>query len=126
MRLEVEHIAVAKDGMTIEARCTPADARVSAAQAKAALDKLPNLARHVCVNPNGKTFADDIEGTRPAHLLEHVTIELMAQEHGSGDGLMGHTSYAQERGVMIVKLTYKDDIIALRCIKEACAFVNAL
>ncbi len=126
MRLDVEHIAVAKDGITLAVRCEPPHARVSAAQAQEALRRLPNLARHVCVNENGQTFGDDIAGTQPAHLLEHVAIELMAREHGSGSGLMGHTSYADDKGVMLVKLTFRDDIVALRCIKRACDFVNAL
>ena len=126
MRLDVEHIAVGKDGMTLEVRCTPVDARISPAQAQEALRQLPNLARHVCVNEQGDTFGSDIVGTQPAHLLEHVAIELMAQEHGSGKRLMGHTSYAPQAGVMLVKLTYKDDLVALRCIKQAAAFVNSL
>lgn len=126
MELGVEHIAVAKDGMTLEVRVSPWNARVSADQAACALQRLPNLARHVCVNEHGETFGDDVAGTEPAHLLEHVAIELMAREHGSGEGLMGHTSYTDERGLMLVKLTYKDDIVALGCVKKAVAFVNSL
>ena len=126
MELKIEHIAVAKAGMTLEVRTCPWDARISKAQADNALRLLPNLARHVCVNEKGETCGDDVVGTQPAHLLEHVAIELMAQAHGSGKGLMGHTSFLEERGLMLVKLTYKDDIVALDCIKRAVAFVNSL
>lgn len=126
MELKIEHIAVARAGMTLEVRTRPWDARVDEAQAQRALRLLPNLARHVCVNEKGEVFADDIVGTEPAHLLEHVAIELMAQAHGTGKGLMGHTSFSEERGLMLVKLTYKDDIVALDCIKRAVSFVNSL
>lgn len=112
--------------MTLEVRVFPSDARVSASQAREALALLPNLARHVCINEHGETFGDDIVGTQPAHLLEHVAIELMAQRHQSGAGLMGHTSYADERGLMLVKLTYRDDLVALECVKEAVELVNSL
>lgn len=112
--------------MTLEVCVTPSSARISASQARGALALLPNLARHVCVNEHGETFGDDIVGTQPAHLLEHVVIELMAQSHQSGEGLMGHTSYADERGLMLVKLTYRDDLVALKCVKEAVELVNSL
>lgn len=112
--------------MTLEVRVFPSDARVSASQAREALALLPNLARHVCINERGETFGDDIVGTQPAHLLEHVAIELMAQRHQSGAGLMGHTSYADERGLMLVKLTYRDDLVALECVKEAVELINSL
>ena len=112
--------------MTLEVRVFPSDARVSASQARGVLAVLPNLSRHVSVNEHGESFDDDIVGTQPAHLLEHVAIELMAQAHQSGAGLMGHTSYADERGLMLVKLTYKDDVVALRCVKEAVELINSL
>lgn len=125
MELTLEHIAVEKHGISLELRCRPADARVSARQAGEALRLLPNLARHVCVNGRGSTFGEEIEGTEPAHLLEHVAIELMAREHG-GEGLMGHTSHAGEPGLMVVKLTYADDLVALGCVKRALELVNSL
>lgn len=124
MRLSIEHITVEASGITAETRVEPAGARVEEEQAQRALAALPNLARHVCVNEHGETFGDEIAGTEPAHLLEHVAIELMAQAHGSGEGLMGHTSYTDERGLMVTKLTFRDDLQALACIKRACALVN--
>ena len=126
MRLSIEHIAVERAGISFELRCEPASARVSAAQAEQALRLLPNLGRHVCVNEKGDCFADEIVGTEPAHLFEHVAIELMAREHGSGEGLMGHSSHIGEPGLMAVKLTYADDLVALSCAKRALVFVNGL
>ncbi len=126
MQLSIQHITVEASGITVETRISPAGARVGVAQAQQALHELPNLARHVCVNEHGDTFGSEIEGTEPAHLFEHVAIELMAQEAGGGEGLMGHTSYTDKRGLMLTKLTYKDDLLALACIKRACAFVNML
>lgn len=126
MRLAVEHIAVEPSGITVETRIEPSSARITAHQAQRALELLPNLARHVCVNDKGDTFGADISGTEPAHLFEHVIIELMAQEHDDGAGLMGHTAFTDERGLMETKITFRDDIVALACIKRACAFVNEL
>ena len=127
MRLTVEHIAVEPSGITVETRLEPSSARITAQQAQRALELLPNLARHVCVNDKGETFGAEISGTEPAHLFEHVVIELMAQEHGGdGAGLMGHTAFTSERGLMETKITFRDDIVALVCIKRACWFVNEL
>lgn len=126
MRLSIEHIAVERAGIGFELRCVPAGARVSPAQAQRALALLPNLGRHVCVNERGDCFADEIAGTEPAHLFEHVAIELMAQARGSGEGLMGHTSHTGEPGLMAVRLTYADDLEALACAQRALEFVNGL
>ena len=112
--------------MTLEIRVSPWDALVTQRQASKVLETYPNLARHVCVNEHGNTFGDDIAGTWPAHLLEHLAIELMAQAHGSGEGLMGHTQLTDEKGLAITKLTFKDDIVALRCVKDAVAVINGL
>ena len=126
MQLAIEHIRVERGGVYAELRCRPARARVSAEQARAALELLPNLARHVCVNEKGDSFGDDIVGTEPAHLVEHVAIELMAQHHGSGEGLMGHSSHTGEPGLMLVKLVYRDDLVALECLSRAVELVNGL
>ena len=40
---------------------------------------IPEIADHVCVNENGKSFQDCMGHTETAHLLEHVTIELLAR-----------------------------------------------
>lgn len=126
MRLAIEHIRVERGGVYAELRCRPARARVSADQARAALELLPNLARHVCVNEKGDSFGDDIVGTEPAHLVEHVAIELMAHRHGGGEGLMGHSSHTGEPGLMLVKLSYRDDLVALECLSRAVELVNGL
>ncbi|MGN0072782.1 MAG: hypothetical protein ACI36W_03170 [Coriobacteriales bacterium] len=126
MRLSIEHIAVERTGISFELRCVPANARVTPRQAQQALELLPNLGRHVCVNDKGDCFADDIVGTEPAHLFEHVAIELMARERGSGEGLMGHSSFTGEPGLMAVRLSYMDDLEALACAQRALELVNGL
>lgn len=85
------------------------------------LSALPGLARHRCENDTGARFVDEARDTELAHLLEHVTFELMAQS-GSPRTLKGETVWdfpRDGRGVFRVKLEFDCDLVALAALKEA-------
>lgn len=126
MHLMIEHIGSDEEGILVETRVEPACARITAAKAAAFLEKYPNLAHHVCVNEQGGSFGDDIVGTEPAHLMEHLVIELAAQELASGEGLMGHTAFAEEPGMMITKIVGVDAAVLKRCVHQAVQTINKL
>lgn len=52
---------------------------------------LPHLAEHACIGDAGTTFKDAMGNTELAHLLEHVTVELLAQTDLAGDMPAGRT-----------------------------------
>lgn len=126
MHLVIEHIDSEEEGILVETRVEPAHARITAAKAAAVLDRFPNLVHHVCVNDKGGAFGDDIIGTEPAHLMEHLAIELAAQEVNSGKGLMGHTSFTDEPGVMTTKIAGVDAATLGRCVQRAAQTINEL
>lgn len=92
----------------------------------AVLGSLPGLRGHRCDNSLGKTFADELEGTEIAHLVEHAALEIMALA-GSPDTLRGRTSWdfaADGPGVFHVRLDHDHDLVAigsLRCASELVA-----
>lgn len=89
---------------------------------------LPGLARHTCENEAGKSFLVELHDTETAHLLEHVTCELMALA-GSPRSLRGETSwdFARDgRGVFRVRLQFDSDLVALGALKEAVSVVEWL
>ena len=69
---------------------------------------MPELRDHVCLGDESGVFGDVMGDTELAHLLEHVTVELLARTDVAGDIACGQTSEVGER-------TYK---IVLKCIDD--------
>jgi hypothetical protein len=96
--------------------------------ARTALDALPGLRGHRCVNGVGLGFAEELEDTEIAHLVEHATLEIMAMA-GSPETLRGATSRdfaADGPGVFRVSVAWDDDLVALGALRCACALVGAI
>ena len=93
-----------------------------------AISLMPGLRGHRCDNGEGLTFVEELADTEIAHLLEHVTVELMALS-GSPDTLAGRTVWdfaADGRGVFHVRIEYDDDLVAIGALSEASAIVDRL
>ena len=52
---------------------------------------LPHIIDHACLGDHGKTFKEAMGDTELAHLIEHVTVELLAQTNIAGDVTYGRT-----------------------------------
>lgn len=77
--LDIRHITVRAGALDLQVACPLELLHVDERLAHALLDRLPNLAHHVCVNGRGETLADELLGTELPHVLEHVIIELQGQ-----------------------------------------------
>ncbi|MCL2503009.1 MAG: hypothetical protein FWE94_00100 [Coriobacteriia bacterium] len=95
--------------------------------AERALQLLPGLGRHRCLSRHRRDagasccFAEELRDTEIPHLLEHLTIELLALA-GSPRSLPAHTAwdFAHDgRRVFRVWVACDDDVVALRALKEA-------
>lgn len=80
---------------------------------------LPHIVEHVCLGDAGNTFRDAMGDTEIAHLLEHVTVELLAQTNLAGDISAGRTwvDEVDDRTYQI-ELACPDDVLvagALSC-----------
>ena len=82
------------------------------------LDLMPDLADHVCLGDSAPRFGDVMENTELAHLLEHVTVELLARTDLAGDVTSGQTAEAGER---TYKLTFAcpDDVLVAGALSSA-------
>ena len=129
--LRIESIEVGEHSIEALARVTdPALMRTSSrpSLAEKALSLLPDLARHRCDNDANKRFVDEMRDTETPHLLEHITVELMALS-GSPRNLPAHTEWDFARdgkGVFRVVLDYDFDLLALRALKDANTVVDWL
>ena len=107
-----------------------ADLRTSAVPELPArsVELLPGLERHHCDNDAGARFVEELRDTETPHLLEHVTVELMALA-GSSRSLRARTAWDFDRdgsGVFRVHIHFDDDLVALGALREASGIVDWL
>ena len=101
--------------------------RTDAALAARAAAAFPDLPRHACVNDRGSTFSAVMDDTPLPHLLEHLVISLMLRDDATPAHAVhvGTTEWLNEaEGLARVEVTYTDDLVALRALRDATAFLN--
>ena len=124
----VDRVAVGAGSIRCEVRLAPGEPHLTSPELmRRGLVEFPNLALHACVNEAGPCFGDIMDRTPIPHLFEHLVIDLQAR--GSRDGgavFVGTTEWTdRELGMARVEVSFKDDLAALRAIKEAAAFLDA-
>lgn len=74
---------------------------------------LPHIVEHACLGDAGETFRDAMPDTEIAHLLEHVTVELLAQTDLAGDMPAGRTWIADDDDsrTYTIELACPDDVL---------------
>lgn len=81
---------------------------------------LPDIIDHACLGDEGETFKDAMGATELAHLLEHVTIELIARTGLAGDISCGRTwEVTGEDRTYDVQLSCPDDVLVASAISSA-------
>ncbi len=79
---------------------------------------MPQLRDHVCLGDSSQSFGDVMGDTEIAHLLEHVTVELLARTNIAGDITSGQTAEVGERTYEI-SLTCTDDVLVTGALSSA-------
>ena len=79
---------------------------------------MPQIADHACVSEQGDTFRDALGDTELSHLLEHVTVELMARL-GVEDVSAGNTAPTAEERVWDITLSCPNDVLTLGALSSA-------
>ena len=82
------------------------------------LGLMPGLAYHACLGDASASFGEVISDTELAHLLEHVTVELLAQTNIAGDISSGQTVEVAERAYEIT-LSCPDDVLVAGALSSA-------
>ena len=107
----IAHVRIDDDGPLMTSEDLEGTARV--------YRLLPHIVEHACLGDAGETFRDAMGDTELAHLLEHVTVELLAQTDLAGDMPAGRTwvDEVDDRTYQI-ELACPDDVLvaaALSC-----------
>lgn len=79
---------------------------------------MPPIVDHACVCEHGDTFRDALGDTELAHLLEHVTVEIMARM-GVEDVSAGNTVAADEERTWDITLSCPNDILVVGALSSA-------
>ena len=92
---------------------------------KRLLELLPGLSEHLCLGDADARFGLVAEDTEVAHLLEHVTVELLALTNLAGDVTSGKTSLVDSRrGLYEIILACPDDVLVAASLSSAVWLLN--
>ena len=82
------------------------------------IELMPEISAHVCLGDAGPHFGEVVADTELAHLLEHVTVELLARTDIAGDISCGRTIQTGERSFE-VELSCPDDVLVTGALSSA-------
>ena len=86
---------------------------------------MPSIVDQACMGDGGTVFRDVMGDTEVAHLLEHVTLELLARTNLAGDVSVGRTWLVDEpRRLYDVQLACPDDALVAGALSSAVWLVN--
>lgn len=131
--VRVERIEVHRGHLICRASFPDAPRTTSPQLMRRVLAAFPSLPRHACVNELGTSFGAVMDCTPLPHLLEHLVIDLQVRaQAGSGAAagaadapLVGTSEWVDERaGVARIDVSFADDLVALRALRDAVAFLN--
>lgn len=81
---------------------------------------MPHIIEHTCLGDSSEIFKDVMGDTELAHLLEHVTVELLAQSDIAGDISSGRTFQVEgERRTYDVEIACPDDVLVAGALSSA-------
>ena len=81
---------------------------------------MPHIIEHACLGDAGETFKDVMGDTEIAHLLEHVTVEILAQSDIAGDIPCGRTfAVEDERRTYEIEFPCSDDVLVIGALSSA-------
>jgi len=81
---------------------------------------MPHIIDHVCMNDGGETFKDVMGNTELAHLLEHMTVELLAQTDIAGDITAGRTYEVEDDPrAFEIEVACPDDVLVAGALSSA-------
>lgn len=128
--VSVTAVTISPDRVRLELALAPDAPRMTTPGiAEQALAAFPDLGAHTCINAQGPTFASVIAETSIPHLLEHLIIDAQASDAATPEGatFTGITRWRDEKaGVAVVEVGLLDDVVAMRAVKAALGFLNAI
>ena len=126
--ISIKKVVVGPKNLTATVEFSAKVPRLTSENAEATervLELLPGLSNHLCLGDADARFGLVAKDTEVAHLLEHVTVELLALTNLAGDVASGKTSLVDSRrGLYEIILACPDDVLVAASLSSAVWLLN--
>ena len=126
--ISIKKVVVGPKNLTATVEFSAKAPRLTSENAEATervLKLLPGLSEHLCLGDADARFGLVAKDTEVAHLLEHVTVELLALTNLAGDVSSGKTSLVDsQRGLYEIILACPDDVLVAASLSSAVWLLN--
>ena len=126
--ISIKKVVVGPKNLTATVEFSAKAPRLTSENAEATervLELLPGLSEHLCLGYADARFGLVAKDTEVAHLLEHVTVELLALTNLAGDVASGKTSLVDSRrGLYEIILACPDDVLVAASLSSAVWLLN--
>lgn len=126
--ISIKKVVVGPKNLTATVEFSAKAPRLTSENAEATervLKLLPGLSEHLCLGDADARFGLVAKDTEVAHLLEHVTVELLALTNLAGDVSSGKTSLVDSnRGLYEIILACPDDVLVAASLSSAVWLLN--
>ena len=126
--ISIKKVVVGPKNLTATVEFSAKAPRLTSENAEATervLELLPGLSEHLCLGDADARFRLVAKDTEVAHLLEHVTVELLALTNLAGDVASGKTSLVDSRrGLYEIILACPDDVLVAASLSSAVWLLN--
>ena len=126
--ISIKKVVVGPKNLTATVEFSAKALRLTSENAEATervLELLPGLSNHLCLGDADARFGLVAKDTEVAHLLEHVTVELLALTNLAGDVASGKTSLVDSRrGLYEIILACPDDVLVAASLSSAVWLLN--
>ena len=126
--ISIKKVVVGPKNLTATVEFSAKAPRLTSENAEATervLELLPGLSEHLCLGDADARFGLVAKDTEVAHLLEHVTVELLALTNLAGDVASGKTSLVDSRrGLYEIILACPDDVLVAASLSSALWLLN--
>lgn len=126
--ISIKKVVVGPKNLTATVEFSAKAPRLTSENAEATervLELLPGLSEHLCLGDADARFGLVANDTEVAHLLEHITVELLALTNLAGDVSSGKTSLVDSRrGLYEIILACPDDVLVAASLSSAVWLLN--
>ena len=126
--ISIKKVVVGPKNLTATVEFSAKAPRLTSENAEATervLELLPGLSEHLCLGDADARFGLVANDTEVAHLLEHVTVELLALTNLAGDMSSGKTSLVDSRRDLYeIILACPDDVLVAASLSSAVWLLN--
>ena len=126
--ISIKKVVVGPKNLTANVEFSAKAPRLTSENAEATervLELLPGLSEHLCLGDADARFGLVANDTEVAHLLEHVTVELLALTNLAGDVSSGKTSLVDSRRSLYeIILACPDDVLVAASLSSAVWLLN--